>query len=77
MQVVMYFLSFLYSEKPIASATSKRPSTPIVVLTTNLPVFWLASLKSPWRILLGIVTRFDKLFRELLTPFLTGDGSIL
>ena len=36
-----------------------------------------AVLKSPWRILFGIVTRLDKLSKELLTPLFTGDGSFL
>ena len=46
-------------------------------MITNLPVLIPANLKSPCRTLLGIVTRFDKLSRELLTPLFTGEGSFL
>ena len=58
-------------------AMSMKPSIPIVVLITNLPEFIPALLKSPWRILFGIVTKLDKLSNELLTPERTGDGKVL
>ena len=36
-----------------------------------------AFFNSPCKILLGIVTKFDKLFNELLTPVFKGDGNTL
>ena len=50
------------------------PKIPTVVFITNLPVFIPAFFKSPCKILFGIVTKFDKLLNELLTPVLIGDG---
>ena len=49
-------------------ATSKIPNMPTVVLIKNLPVLVPAVAKSPWRILFGIVTRFDKLDKEVVLP---------
>ena len=37
----------------------------------------VAFFNSPWRILFGIVTKFDKFSRELLTPDFTGEGRTL
>ena len=58
-------------------ATSIKPKIPIVEFIINLPVFTPAKANSPCRILFGIVTTFDKLFNELLTPIFTGDGKTL
>ena len=52
----------IYSLKPKYVATSINPKIPTVVLIKNLPVFTPAKANSPWRILFGIVTTFDKLF---------------
>jgi len=41
-------------------ATSIVPKSPTVVLTANLPVFIIAVLTSPCKILLGIVIKLDK-----------------
>ena len=49
----------------------------LVVFTSNLPEFTPAKDKFPCKRLLGIVTRFDKLLKELLTPVFIGDGSFL
>ena len=46
------------------------------ILITNLPELTPAVTKSPWIKLFGTVIKFDKLFRELFTPDLTGDGKV-
>ena len=43
----------------------------------NLPVLMLACFKSPWRILFGIVSKWEIFSKELLTPVLAGAGSFL
>ena len=42
----------------------------------NLPELIPAFLNSPCKILFGIVTKFDKLSNELLTPAFIGEGKI-
>ena len=58
-------------------ATSTNPKIPTVEFIMNLPVLIPADLKSPCKMLLGIVTRLDRLSSELLTPLFTGDGNFL
>ena len=47
------------------------------MLITNLPVLTPAFLNSPWRILFGTVTKFERLSKKLLVPFLIGEGNFL
>ena len=68
---IIFFFIFW---KPIFSATSNIPKTPIVVFTTNLPVLTPAFFNSPCKTLFGMVTNLDKLSRALLTPDLIGEG---
>ena len=53
------------------------PKLPTVVFIKNLPELVPAFAKSPCRILFGIVTKCERLSRELLTPVLIGDGKTL
>ena len=48
-----------------------------MVFRTNLLAFSPAFANSPCSKLFGIVTTFDKLFSELLTPLLNGEGKDL
>ena len=47
------------------------------MLTTNLPVFIIAVLTSPCKILLGIVIRVDKFVAAFFVPFWIGTGKFL
>ena len=53
-----------------------KPKIPTVVFIINLPEFIPAFFNSPCKILFGIVTKVDKLSRELLTPIFNGEGKL-